>query len=447
MAGAPGRKLFGTDGVRGLAGEFLTADLAFSLGKAIVALCETASPQVLVVRDTRASGEMLEAALCAGIAAEGGQALMGGILPTPAASILTRHYGFDLAAVISASHNPFHDNGIKFFEGRGSKLSDEDEATVERCVLEGTRPHPDVKRPLYGRIRPLAGTLDDYLRALEARFDAGSLAGSCVLLDCAHGATYQAAPIMFERLGADVDVIADEPDGVNINESCGSTHMEAVVERMKDGKYDVGFAFDGDGDRVLAVGRDGTLVDGDEMIAHTALDLQRRGELAGGVAVTVMTNFGFHNAMRDAGIEVATTAVGDKHVVEELDKRGWILGGEQSGHIVDMRLTHSGDGIAAALLLMRALEGRPLEAGTVMEKLPQALVNVKVANRDGLEGVTAVWEAVEREQQQLEGRGRVLLRASGTEPLIRVMAEAPTEEECRRVVDALVKVVRAELGV
>jgi phosphoglucosamine mutase len=215
---------------------------------------------------------------------------------------------------------------------------------------------------------------------------------------------------------------------------------------MKDGEYDVGFAFDGDGDRVLAVGRDGTLVDGDEMIAHAALDLQRRGELVGGVAVTVMTNFGFHNAMRDAGIEVATTAVGDKHVVEELDKRGWILGGEQSGHIVDMRLTHSGDGIAAALLLMRALQGRPLEAGTVMEKLPQALLNVKVVDRDGLEGAAAVWEKVEREQQDLEGRGRVLLRASGTEPLIRVMAEAPTEEECRRVVDALAEVVRAELG-
>ena len=443
---APGTKLFGTDGVRGVAGEFLTADLAFALGRAIVALCETPSPQVLVVRDTRASGEMLEAALCAGIAAEGGQAMMGGILPTPAASILARQYGFDLAAVISASHNPFQDNGIKFFDGGGSKLSDESEAVVERCVLEGKRPHPNVKRPLYGRVRPLAGTLDDYLRALESRFDAGSLAGSRVLLDAAHGATYQAAPIMFERLGAEVDVIADEPDGVNINEACGSTHMEAIVERMKAGQYDVGFAFDGDGDRVLAVGRDGTTVDGDEIIAHAALDLQKRGELVGGVAVTVMTNFGFHNAMREAGIEVATTAVGDKHVVEELAERGWILGGEQSGHIVDMRLTHSGDGIAAALLLMRALDGQPLEAGTVLEKLPQALVNVRVADRDGLEGAKAVWEAVEKEEQQLEGRGRVLLRASGTEPLIRVMAEAPTEEECRRVVDTLVQVVRAELG-
>jgi phosphoglucosamine mutase len=197
---------------------------------------------------------------------------------------------------------------------------------------------------------------------------------------------------------------------------------------------------------VLAVGRDGTTVDGDEIIAHAALDLQRRGELVGGVAVTVMTNFGFHNAMRASGIEVATTAVGDKHVVEELHERGWILGGEQSGHIVDMRLTPSGDGIAAALLLMRALDGRSLEAGTVFERLPQALVNVRVADRDGLEGARTVWEAVEREQKALEGRGRVLLRASGTEPLVRVMAEAPTEEECRRVADGLAAVVRAELG-
>jgi phosphoglucosamine mutase len=441
----PPAKLFGTDGVRGAAGEFLTAELAFGLGRAIVALCETPSPQVLVVRDTRASGEMLEAALSAGIAAEGGQALLGGILPTPAASILTRQHGFDLAAVISASHNPFQDNGIKFFDGAGSKLSDEHEAVVERCVLEGTRPHPQVERPAYGRVRPLAGMLDDYLRALEGRF-AGSLAGSRVLLDCAHGATYQAAPVLFERLGAQVDVIADEPDGVNINESCGSTHMEAITERMTHGDYDVGFAFDGDGDRVLAVGRDGTMVDGDEIIAHAALDLQRRGELDGGVAVTVMTNFGFHNAMRAAGIEVATTAVGDKHVVEELHARGWILGGEQSGHIVDMRLTNSGDGIAAALLLMRALDGAPLEAGAAMEKLPQALLNVRVANRDGLADARAVWEAVDREEAALAGRGRVLLRASGTEPLVRVMAEAPTEDECRRVVDTLSEVVRAELN-
>ena len=266
-----------------------------------------------------------------------------------------------------------------------------------------TRPHPNVKRPLYGSVRPLAGTLDDYLRALESRFDAGSLAGSRVLLDCAHGATYQAAPIMFERLGAEVDVIADEPDGVNINEACGSTHMEAIVERMKAGQYDVGFAFDGDGDRVLAVGRDGTTVDGDEIIAHSALDLQKRGELVGGVAVTVMTNFGFHNAMREAGIEVATTAVGDKHVVEELAERGWILGGEQSGHIVDMRLTPSGDGIAAALLLMRALDGQPLEAGDRDREAPAGLVNVRVADRDGLESAKAVWEAVEKERAAAGG--------------------------------------------
>jgi phosphoglucosamine mutase len=443
---APGAKLFGTDGVRGVAGEFVSAELAFALGRAVVAICRAPSPQVLVIRDTRASGEMLEAALCAGIAAEGGQALAGGVLPTPAASILTRRYGFDLAAVISASHNPYHDNGIKFFDGGGGKLSDEEEAKVERCVLEGVRPLEGVERPPYGRVRPLAGTLDDYLRALEARFDSGSLAGARVVLDCAHGATYQAAPIMFERLGAEVDLLACEPDGMNINEECGSTHMGPIAEYMNQGEYDIGFAFDGDGDRVLAVGRDGSVVDGDEIIAHAALDLQRRGELNGGVAVTVMTNFGFHNAMREAGIEVATTAVGDKHVVEELRERGWVLGGEQSGHIVDMRLTQSGDGIAAALLLMRALDGRPLEQGAVMQKLPQALVNVRVADRDGLAGAAKVWEAVEREGATLEGRGRVLVRASGTEPLVRLMAEAPTEEECRRVVESLAEMVRAELG-
>ena len=233
--------------------------------------------------------------------------------------------------VISASHNPFQDNGIKFFDGEGKKLSDEAEAAVERRVHEGASAAARGGRPPYGRVRPVSGTLEDYVRELEGRYE-GTLAGTRVLLDCANGATFRAAPIVFERLGAEVDTIACEPDGMNINERCGSTHMELLTERMAAGGHDIGFAFDGDGDRVMAAGRDGSVVDGDEIIAHAALDLKRRGELAGGgVAVTVMTNFGFHNAMNAAGIEVATTAVGDKHVVEELRARGWVLGGEQSG--------------------------------------------------------------------------------------------------------------------
>ena len=444
MTVAPGTKLFGTDGVRGAAGVFLTAELAFALGRAAVLVCDAPSPQVLVVRDTRASGEMLETALCAGIAGAGGQALLGGVLPTPAASILTKRYGFDLAAVISASHNPHTDNGIKFFDAAGRKLPDEAEAALAGHVQA---PSQEARRdrPLYGRVRPLAGTLEDYIRELASRFPL-SLDGMRVALDCANGATHRAAPLLFERLGAAVDAVAVQPDGININEACGSTHPEALAEHLRRGGHEIGFAFDGDGDRVLAAAHDGSVIDGDEIIAHVALDLERRGELGGGVAVTTMTNYGFHNAMRDAAIEVATTDVGDRYVVEELERRGWLIGGEQSGHIVDMRLTPSGDGIAAALLLLQALDGRPLEPGTAMTKLPQLLVNVPVTQREALEGCAAVWDAVETEQAALEGRGRVLVRPSGTEPLVRVMVEAPAEEECREVAQRLVAVVRQELG-
>jgi phosphoglucosamine mutase len=446
LAVAPGTRLFGTDGVRGAAGEFLSAELAFALGRAAAAVCESPSPQVLVVRDTRVSGEMLEAALCAGIAAAGGQALLGGVLPTPAASILVRRYGFDMGAVISASHNPYYDNGIKFFDSRGRKLSDALEAAVEGHVHAGGARAPGAEATTCGRVRALTGTIDDYVRELESRFDL-SLAGRRVLLDCANGATYRAAPLLFERLGAEVECLACEPDGVNINVGCGSTHTELAAARMREGGHDVGFAFDGDGDRVLALARDGTVVDGDEIIAEVARDLARRGELTGGgVAVTIMTNFGFHTAMAEAGIEVATTDVGDRHVVEELFRRDWILGGEQSGHIVDMRLTPSGDGIAAALLMLRALGDRPLEPGSAMRKLPQVLVNVRVEDREALAGAAAVWEAIEAESSALEGEGRILVRPSGTEPVVRVMVEAPAQERCEAVSARVVDVVERELG-
>jgi phosphoglucosamine mutase len=448
-------KLFGTDGVRGVAGEFLTAELAFALGRAAVSVCGSRSPEVLVVRDTRISGEMLEAALCAGIAASGGQALLGGVLPTPAASILVRRFGFDLAAVISASHNPFVDNGIKFFDAHGHKLPDEAELAIEEEVqawserpipIAGRTGKPAGNTAPAGRVRPITGALEDYMRELESRFQP-ALGGTRVLLDCANGATYRAAPLLFERLGADVDTLACEPDGININAGVGSTHMEAILERLREGGHSIGFAFDGDGDRVLAVGADGAIIDGDELIAQIAVDLNRKGELAGnGVAVTVMTNYGFHQGMREAGVEVATTDVGDRHVVDELAKRGWVLGGEQSGHIVDMRLTPSGDGIAAALMTLQALDGRELRAGTVMKKLPQVLRNVRVADREALASASGVWEVVESEGASLEGRGRVLVRPSGTEPLVRVMAEAPTQEECEAVVERLAEVVARALG-
>jgi len=435
------RKLFGTDGVRGEAGAFLTAELATALGRAATASLEQDRPQVLIVRDTRESGPMLESALAAGIAAAGGDALLAGVLPTPAAAILVRRLGLDLAAVVSASHNPYRDNGIKFFSGAGTKLPDEVEARIE-ALMEGEGP-PPAAAP--GRILELNGGEDDYVRELSAAFQL-DLAGRKVMLDCANGATYRVAPRLFEQLGATVETIGVEPDGRNINDGVGSTHVEALAARVGASGAEIGFAFDGDGDRVLAVDAAGRVHDGDELIALAARGLASRGELGGGVVVTVMTNFGFHQAMAAAGIEVAITQVGDRYVIDEMLRREWRLGGEQSGHIIATDIVATGDGIAAALLTMRELGGSALADAPAMEKLPQRLVNVEVADRESLAGAVAVWEAVAKENAALEGRGRVLLRPSGTEPLVRVMVEAPADAEADAVCGRLVDLVREELG-
>ena len=374
--------------------------------------------------------------MAAGIAAAGGEALLGGILPTPGAPLLVQRYGFDLGVVISASHNPYHDNGIKFFGGDGYKLSDATEAEIEAAldVPPAIPEHP-------GRVRAFHGALEDYLRALHERFGDLDLTGRRVLLDCAHGATFRAAPEIFRRLGADVGVLAHEPDGRNINDGYGSTHPQRLQAAMQAGDEDVGFAFDGDGDRVLAVDRGGVLVDGDELIALAALHLREAGRLrGGGVAVTVMTNFGFHTAMREHGVDVATTPVGDRYVLEQLRERDWSLGGEQSGHIIDRNFVPSGDGIAAALLTLEALAGADLADRAAMEKLPQKLVNVRVADKS-LAQSEAVQAAVERESAALEGAGRVLLRPSGTEPLVRVMVEAPTADQADAACSRLVAVL------
>jgi phosphoglucosamine mutase len=432
------RRLFGTDGVRGVAGEVLTAELALQLGRAVTLESPAARPRVLMIRDTRESGEMLEAALAAGVTSAGGDVLLGGVLPTPAAPLLVGRYKFDVAAVISASHNPYRDNGIKFFGPDGYKLSDEAEAAIERRL---DAPH-DGAAGRIGRVRQLHGTLEDYLRELQTRFADLDLSGRSVLLDCANGATYRAAPEIFRRLGASVTVLAEEPDGRNINAGCGSTHIEPLVEAIRAGGHDVGFAFDGDGDRVLAVDRHGMVVDGDELIALAALSLREQGRMEGGVVVTVMTNYGFHQGMRTAGIDVAVTAVGDRYVLEELRERGWTLGGEQSGHIIDMGFAPSGDGIASALLTLEALRGGDLTERAAMEKLPQRLVNVPVADRQAAMASAELAEAIARESEALEGRGRVLVRPSGTEQLVRVMVEAPSEQETVNACERLVAVVQ-----
>ncbi len=437
------RHLFGTDGVRGVAGELLTAELAVGLGRAATALAEAERPQVLIIRDTRESGEMLQAALAAGVSAAGGDALLGGVLPTPAAPLLIARYGFDLAAVISASHNPYRDNGIKFFGADGFKLSDETELEIERALEDAMGNGTGT----IGRVRELRGTGEDYLRELHTRFAELDLHGLDVLLDCAHGATYRVAPEIFRRLGAEVSVIAEHPDGRNINAGCGSTHVDELARQVLAGGHALGFAFDGDGDRVLAVDGAGEVVDGDELMALAALHLKRAGRLAGGgVVVTVMTNYGFHAAMRDAEIDVASTKVGDRYVLEELRARGWVLGGEQSGHIIDTAFNRSGDGIASALLALEALAGSPLSERDAMHKLPQRLVNVRVRDRGALESADTVTTAVHAADEALSGRGRVLVRPSGTEPLVRVMVEAPTDAEADEVCASLVALVERELA-
>jgi phosphoglucosamine mutase len=438
------RLLFGTDGIRGRAGDFLSAELGLRLARTTVTRIGQDHPRVLIVRDTRESGEMLEAAIAAGVTAAGGDALLGGVLPTPAAPLLVRRHGLDLAAVISASHNPYEDNGIKLFAADGFKLDDDTEHAIEEA-LDGPAPSPD----RIGRVRPFPSAAEDYLEALQSRFGRLDLKGMRVLLDCANGATFEAGPEIFRRLGAEVDVVADEPDGRNINHGCGSTHLDGVVAAMAAGNHHVAFAFDGDGDRVLAVDRDGEVVDGDELIALAAVHLHRHDRLpGGGVAVTVMTNYGFQTAMANEGIEVATTAVGDRYVLDELRRRNWTLGGEQSGHIIDLGFGPSGDGIAGALLTLEALDGADLRSRSAMEKLPQRLVNIRAPDRAALAETMealAVKEAVRREQDGLSGRGRVLVRASGTEPLIRVMVEAPSPQETDVVCDRLTQAVSAAL--
>jgi phosphoglucosamine mutase len=438
------RQLFGTDGVRGRAGDFLTAELALALARTAVARADAERPQVLIVRDTRESGPMLESAMAAGVTAAGGDVLLGGVLPTPAAPLLVRRHGLQMAAVISASHNPFEDNGIKLFAADGFKLDDDTEHEIEAAL------HQAASAPArIGSVNRLHGALEDYLRELHARFEHLDLSGVRVLLDCANGATFRAAPEIFRRLGAEVDVFADSPDGRNINAGCGSTHPEAVIEQMNQGGHDVAFAFDGDGDRVLAVDGDGQLVDGDELIAMAAIHLHRHDRLpGGGVVVTVMTNFGFHTAMARAGVEVASTAVGDRYVLDELRRRGWALGGEQSGHIIELGFGPCGDGIASALLTLEALGDRDLRDRDAMEKLPQRLVNIRVADRAALRATMEsdqLREAIEVEQGGLSGRGRVLVRASGTEPLIRVMVEAPSATETDDVCGRLEATVRSML--
>jgi phosphoglucosamine mutase len=406
-------------------GEFLTPELVERLGRA--AALWTGAAKVFVGRDTRASGVELEEAFARGVISAGGDCILGGVLPTPAVALLA----LDLGVVISASHNPPEYNGVKFFDGEGRKLSDTSEEQIERLLAAA----PGIDQ---GRIEHVGVATDSYMQHIVERFGS-DLSGLRVVVDCANGAYSGLAPNAFARCGAEVHSIGDTPDGTNINVGCGATDLALLSQTVRDGGYDLGIAFDGDGDRMLAVDENGEAVDGDQIIAILALDLE-----VDKVAVTVMTNLGFHALMRERGVEVLTTAVGDRYVLEALQEAGAVLGGEQSGHVIYLRDHVTGDGLAAALLLCGALEGRTLErAAAVMPRFPQAKENIRVASKQLPD---AVREEVDRLNAELEGRGRVLVRPSGTEPVIRVLAEAETAPEAEEACATISALVRRELG-
>jgi phosphoglucosamine mutase len=433
---------FGTDGVRGVANTELTAEFALRLGRAAARVLGADDARSVVIGgDTRTSTPMLDAALSAGFAAEGIDVIRLGVVPTPMVAFVAQRLGV-MGAMVSASHNPYHDNGIKLFAAGGTKLSDDVEAAIEREL-------DALQSPLVasGSILPIDESYAlAYVDHVSSIAPAAVNTSMRVVVDAANGAAYQLARVVFERLGVDVVVIGDAPNGTNINEACGATAPAALAAAVREHDADLGIALDGDADRLIAVDHTGAIVDGDHIIAICALDLRASGKLHhGAVAVTTMTNLGFHLAMRDADIDVVTTDVGDRYVLEALAANGLSLGGEQSGHVIFADHATTGDGMmtGVALVDIVARSGRSLAdlAGSAMTSLPQVLVNVKVAQRVP-DAAELLRDDVTRAEYELGGQGRILVRASGTEPLIRVMVEAPTSESANAVADELAAVVR-----
>ncbi|MEE2034227.1 phosphoglucosamine mutase [Rhodococcus chondri] len=442
-------RLFGTDGVRGLANAELTAELAMQLAGAAAAVLAAGAdgrrPVAVVGRDPRASGEMLEAAVTAGLAAAGVDVLSVGVLPTPAVAYLTGQYSADLGVMISASHNPMPDNGIKIFAAGGHKLEDAVEDRIE-AVLRGDEKPARPTGAGIGRVGTASDAADRYLAHLASTLH-NPLAGLTVVVDCAHGAASNVAPAAYAAAGATVVAINAEPDGLNINDDCGSTHLESLQKAVLENNADLGLAHDGDADRCLAVDAGGSVVDGDAIMAVLALSMRDSGELhANTLVTTVMSNLGLHLAMRDAGIDVLTVGVGDRYVLEGLRGGGFSLGGEQSGHIVLPSHGTTGDGVLTGLRLMErmAATGTTLaELASVMQSLPQVLVNVPVSDKTAVASDPAVADAVAAVERELGDTGRVLLRPSGTEQLVRVMVEAADDTRARALAERLADIVAA----
>ena len=447
-------RIFGTDGVRGIVNRDLSCELAFGIGVAgAYALTDGdrgRRERILIGRDTRISCDMLEGALVAGICSLGAQAVCVGVLPTPALAYLTHHLDADAGVMISASHNPVEYNGIKWVDKNGFKLPDEMEERIEEIILGGIENLPRPMGTGVGRIVHRENSIDDYIDFLVATTDV-RLDGYKIVLDCANGAAYEAAPRVFRRLGAEVIVYGNKPDGTNINENCGSTHPQNLQGWVVENGADIGFAFDGDADRLIAVDAKGNLVDGDRVMAICALDMKRRGVLKHDTLVTtVMSNIGLELAMRDAGIRLVKTSVGDRYVLEYMRKSGCVLGGEQSGHIIFLDHGTTGDGILTALQLLSTIvrSGRTLqELSAVMTVFPQVLVNARVddTRKKGYEEDPEIALRIDCINKKYHGRGRVLIRPSGTEPLVRVMIEGEDEKDALEEALALAAFIEERL--
>ncbi|MFQ3309725.1 MAG: phosphoglucosamine mutase [Porticoccaceae bacterium] len=445
------RKYFGTDGIRGTVGQHpITADFMLKLGYAagkVLTRDTKVKKRVLIGKDTRVSGYMFEAALESGLIAAGVNVDMLGPMPTPAIAYLTRAFRASAGIVISASHNPVADNGIKFFSADGYKLPDEVELEIERLIDEPLTTNDSFNLGKARRISDATGRYVEFCKgSLPSQFN---LTGFKIVLDCANGATYNAAPKVFKELGAKVITMANEPNGFNINDQCGSTYMEGVCARVVEEKADFGIALDGDGDRVLFSDANGEVVDGDELIYIIAQHRHQSAMGCNGVAGTLMSNLGMELALKDLGIPFLRTKVGDRYVVEALKENGWSLGGEGSGHVLCSDLNTTGDGIVAALQVIRAISdsGKSLaELKTGMQKFPQIMINVRLAKKVDISNNSAINSAVADAEKKLAGRGRVLLRPSGTEPLIRVMAEGDDQALVEQQVQDIAKVVEQQVG-
>ncbi len=445
-------KYFGTDGVRGVANSQLTPELAFKIGRVggyvLTRHKQEGKPKVVIGRDTRISGQLLESALLAGLLSVGAEVVRLGVISTSGVAYLTRALGADAGVMISASHNPFPDNGIKFFGSNGFKLSDEVEAEIEQYLdaAEDTLPRPTGEQ--IGTVLEFLEGGQKYLSHLKnsvtERFE-----GMKIVLDCANGAVSSLAARLFADVEAEVITIGANPNGVNINEQCGSTHPEKLQEEVLKHKADLGLSFDGDADRCIAVDDTGEIVDGDYIMAICARALKAKGKLNNNTVVTtVMANMGFFKAMEEAGVNTTKTAVGDRYVVEEMIRGGYNLGGEQSGHIIFLDYNTTGDGLLTGLQLLNIVKesGKPLsELKTIMTKYPQILINVRVEDKTKLAGNAAIEQSIKEVEEELAGNGRVLVRPSGTEPIVRVMAEGPDEDQLSQLVDRIVDVVKREL--